>query len=280
MSQQRTHRERNFSPLRDKTLFNILRHTFVTEFGYENKVIFAEAMIERILETIDAFVKPASLLTPGQMVWMAVADDGRKHAGRPMKELPQVPVILDLVTDEDLRALAGGESFSAIRRRRQTRLLDQTKEQNGALAYTDVSAITLVSRRTVGDDVAHVEEAEERILPHRGSVHDIGPTLSHKAEVARLLEQGYLEPEICRKLSPAHDQRAVERYAQTYKNTVKLLERGFSPAEISGILSISESLVEEYIAIVNEHHPEIIADNPHLQGAGVQPLSAPLEGVI
>ncbi len=279
MSHKRTHRERNFSPLRDKTLFNILRHTFVTEFGYENKVIFAEAMIERILEMIDAFVKPASLLKPGQLLWMAVADDGCKHAGQPMKELPQVPVILDLVTDEDLRALAGGESFPAIRRRRQTRLLDQTKKQNGALAYTDVSAITLVSRRTVGDGVAHVQAAEERILPHRGSVHDIGPTLSHKTEVARLLEQGYLEPEICRKLSPVHDRQSVERYAQTYKNVVKLLARGFSPAEISGILSISESLVEEYIAIVNEHHPEVIADNPHLQGADLQPLSAPRVGV-
>ena len=40
MSQKRTHRERNFSPLQDKTLFNVLRHMFVTKFGYENKVIW------------------------------------------------------------------------------------------------------------------------------------------------------------------------------------------------------------------------------------------------
>jgi hypothetical protein len=59
----------------------------------------------------------------------------------------------------------------------------------------------------------------------------------------------------------------VERYAQTYKNTLKLLERGFAPSEISGILSISKRLVDEYIAIVNEHHPGIIAANPHLQEA-------------
>ena len=48
-------------------------------------------------------------------------------------------------------------------------------------------------------------------------VQDIGPTLSHKVEVARLLEAGYLEPEICRKLSPIHCLRSVENYAQTYK---------------------------------------------------------------
>lgn len=265
MSSQRTHRERNFSPLRDKTLANVLRHLFVTDFGYRNKVVFAEAMIEHILETIDAFVKPASFLKPGQMLWMAVTDDGGKHTFKAMKETPQVPVILDLVTDEDLQALADGEDLLVLRRQRHTRLLDQAYRQGGALAHTDLSAITLSSEGQVARDVAHVQQAEDRLLPHRGTAHDIGPTLSHKAEVARLLEAGYLEPEIGRKLSPIHDLRSVERYAQTYKNATKLLERGFAPLEISGILSISKRLVDAYIEIVAQHHPQIIAGNPHLQ---------------
>ena len=267
MSTKATHRSRNFSPLREKSLANVLCHLFVTEFGYDNKVLFAEAMIERILETIQAFVKPASLLKPGQMVWMAVPDDGRKHAFKPMKEIPQVPVILDLVTDEDLQALAEGVDFSMIRCLRHARLLDQAYTQGGALAQTDLSAITLTSETVVADDIAKAQEAEDRLLPHRGTVHDVGPTLSHKTEVARLLEEGHLEPEIGRKLSPVHNLRSVERYAQVYKNVVKLLERGFAPSEISSILAISPRLVETYTAIVNEHHPEIIADNPHLQGA-------------
>jgi hypothetical protein len=136
MSAKGTHRSRNFSPLREKSLANVLCHLFVTEFGYDNKVIFAEAMIERILETIEAFVKPASLLKPGQMVWMAVPDDGRKHAFKPMKEIPQVPVILDVLTDGDLQALADGVDLRTIRRRRHTRLLDQAYDQGGALAHT------------------------------------------------------------------------------------------------------------------------------------------------
>jgi hypothetical protein len=80
--------------------------------------------------------------------------------------------------------------------------------------------------------------------------------------VARLLEAGHLEPEICRLLSPTHDLRAVENYAQTYKNVLKLLERGFAPGEISGILAIGERLVNAYVEIVREHHPEILASNP------------------
>lgn len=267
MSTKRTHRARNFSPLQDKTLANVLCHLFVTEFGYENKVIFAEAMIERILETIEAFVRPASLLKPGQMLWMAVPDDGRKHAFKPMREIPQTPVILDLLTTGDLQALANGEAFSAVRRRRHARLLDQAYDQGGALAHTDLSAITLTVESSVADDIGQVQEAEGRLLPHRGTIHDVGPTLSHKTQVARLLEEGHLEPEIGRKLSPVHNLRSVERYTRVYKNVIKLLDRGFTPGEISGILGLSQRLVDSYTAIVNEHHPEIIADNPRLQGA-------------
>ena len=265
MSGGRTHRDRNFSPLRDKTLANVLCHLFATEFGYENKVIFAEAMIERILETIDAFVKPASLLEPGQMLWMAVTNDGSKHTFKPMKEIPQVPVILDLVTDKDLQALTDGEDFIVVRRRRHARLLNQAYGQGGALAHTDLSVITLSSEGQVTRDIAHIQQAQDCLLPHRGTVHDVGPTLSHKVEVARLLEAGYLEPEIGAKLSPVHNLRSVERYAQTYKNVMKLLERGFAPTEISGILCLSNRLLESYVEIVNDHHPEIIAANPHLQ---------------
>jgi hypothetical protein len=262
----RTYREEAFLPLQEKTLANVLRQLFITEFGYQNKTIFAEAMIERILETVDAYVKPASLLRPGQVLWMAVSNDGRKHAHQPMKEIPKVPVILDLVTGDDLSALASGEEFIAIRRRRHARLLEQTFAQGGVLAQGDLAALTLTAQRVVGRDIAHTRETEKRFLPYRGSVHDIGGTLTHKVEVIRLFEAGYLEPEICRLLPIIHDLPAVENYVQTYKNVVKLLEGGFAPSQISGILSIDRRLVQAYVDIVNEHHPEILAKNPDCQG--------------
>ena len=267
MNGKGTHRSRNFSPLRHKSVANALRHLFVTKFGYENKVIFAEQMIDYILETIEAFVKPASLLKPGQMLWMAVPDDGRKHAFKSMQDIPQVPVVLDLLTDGDLKALVDGEEFQEVKRRRHARLLDQAYRQGGALAQTDLSAITLTNESSVAKDIKEVQDAEGRIVPHRGTVHDIGPTLTHKVEVARLIENGHLEPEIGRMLSPVHNLRSVERYAQTYKNVLKLLRHGFAPEEIPGILGISGRLVDSYIAIVHEHHAEVIAENPNLEAA-------------
>jgi len=260
----RSHRHRNFSPLRDKTLVNVLRQLFAGEFGYENKMVFAEIMIQRILDAVDAFVKPASMIKPGQMLWMAVPDDGHKYAHRPMKDTPQVPVVLTVVADEDLEALADGEDLITIRRRRHARLVNQAHEQGGALAQTDLSAVTLMSETSVGQDLRRTQTEEERLLPTRGVVHDLGPTVSHKAAVIHLFEAGYLEPEIAERLSPVHSLRSVERYVQTYKNVLKLSKRGFSPDSIASILAIGHRLVAAYVDLVQEYHPTALVANPHL----------------
>lgn len=272
MRRRRTNRQESFSPLQDKTLASVLRHLFVTEFGYDNKVLFAEAMVERILEVLESFTRPASMLKPGQLLWMAVANDGHKHAYQQMKDTPQVAVVLDLVTEGELQGLADGQTFPQVRRQRHARLLDQALAQGGVLAQTDLAAITLTCRQQVGADIKEVQQAEGRLLPYRGSVQDLGATVSHRTEVARLLEAGYLEPDICRMLSPAHDLRSVENYAQTYKNVVKLLERGFTPIEISGILSIGKRLVSSYVDIVRDHHPALVVEDPQPE---VQPSSVP-----
>jgi hypothetical protein len=149
-----------------------------------------------------------------------------------------------------LQALAQGTSFLNLRRGRLARLLDQALAQGGVLAQTDLAALTLTSEQQVGSDIAQVQRTERR---------------SHKVQVARLLEAGYLEPEICRRLSPTHSLRSVEHYAQLYKNVLKLLEQGFAPAEISSILSLNRSLLNQYIHIVKEHHPEVLNRNGHFQ---------------
>ena len=263
MSRQ-THRMRDFTPLRDKTLNNVLLQLFATEFGFRDKMLFAQAMVERILDTIEQFVRPLSWVKPGQLLWMAVANDGYKHAHQTMKEIPQVPVIVDLVTDEDLRALAQGQQAHQVRQQRFARILDQAFAQGGVLAQSDLAAISLISAPQVSADLKAIRQTIQRTLPYRGSVQDIGGTISHKVEAIRLYEQGHLEPEICRLLSPEHSLRSVERYIQSYKNVIKLLERGFSPVEVSGILSMSERLVRAYVEIVREHYPDIIANNPNL----------------
>ena len=81
---------------------------------------------------------------------------------------------------------------------------------------------------------------------------------------------------IGRKLSPVHNLRSVECYAQNYKNVLKLLQIGLGPKEICGILSLSHRLVNQHVDITKEHHPETLTHNSRLQKqmAGSGPVPA------
>jgi len=246
MRRRRTDRQETFDPLRDKTLFAVLLQLFTTEFGYSDKVMFAEAMIERILHTVNTYTVSQNDAHPGQFVWMAVAYDGHKHAMKPMREIPQVPVVLDLVTDDELQKLSSGVPFPEVRRNRHARLLEQALAQGGVLAQSDLSAISLCHHRVIYDDIKAIRMEKGAPPPYRGLLQDVGATTTHKVQVARLLEQGHLEPEICRLLKPTHSLDSVENYAQAYKNTIKLLDGGFAPDQISGILGLGKRVVEQY----------------------------------
>ena len=124
------------------------------------------------------------------------------------------------------------------------------------------TGLPFFQRRQVSKDIAAYQKSNGRILPYRGTVQDAGATLTHKVEVVRLLEAGYLEPEICEKLAISHDLSAVENYTQTYKNVMKLTERSFTPLEVAGILNISRRLVDSYVQLIAEHHPEVLAGHP------------------
>jgi len=251
-------RQATFSPLLDKTVKSLLLQLFCREFGYQDKSIFADAMVDRILETIESFTKERELLKSGQLLWMAVAVDGRKHAMKAMRDIPKVPVILDFITQDELKELADGVPFPIVRKHRHARLFNQALEQGGVLAQSDLSALSLCHRRTIYDDIQAIREEEGYLLPYRGSIQDLGATTTHKADVVRLLEKGHLEPEICELLKPKHNLAAVERYAQAYKHTKTLLSRGFVATEISSILKLGMRTVDAYIDLVKEHHPEII----------------------
>jgi hypothetical protein len=257
-------RYRDYHPLLAKTVPNVLLNLFIEQFGYGDKVVLAQAMIERILETLMDILKPAALVKPGQMIWLAVPADGPKYAHQPMAKLPKKQVTLDLITLEDIKRFQQGVPIPEIRRQRQARLIRQTREQGAALAQSDVSLMTLVTGSTVSKDLAKYQEEHSCVLPYRGVVHDMGSTCTHKVEIIRLLEQGYLESEIGRKLKIEHSLSSIERYVQPYKNAIKLLEKDFTLVEICCILSMPARLLEQYIEIIREHHPNIIENSSHV----------------
>lgn len=61
-----------------------------------------------------------------------------------------------------------------------SQILREAYEQNGVLNQADVSLLIGVSAGTIGKDIREFQLEHGVILPYRGTVHDIGPTLTHK----------------------------------------------------------------------------------------------------
>ena len=116
---RRSTRYRDYHPLLAKTVPNALLTLFIEQFGYGDKVVLAQAMIERILDTLMDILQPATLVKPGQMVWLAVPTDGPKYAHQPMDKLPKKRVTLDLITLEDIKQFEQSVPIPEIRRQRQ-----------------------------------------------------------------------------------------------------------------------------------------------------------------
>ncbi len=122
------------------------------------------------------------------------------------------------------------------------------------LNQADVSLLMGVSAGTIGKDIRDFQLENNVVLPYRGTIHDIGPTLTHKKIIIQQFVRNIPTPEIARLTS--HSKEACDRYIKGYKRVLKLRSDGLPAEDIASELEMSNSLVREYIEII-EHLPEM-----------------------
>jgi biotin operon repressor len=134
-----------------------------------------------------------------------------------------------------------------VRKFKVARILKEAYSQNGALSQSDVSELLGVSAGTIGKDIREYQNENAVIIPYRGTIHDIGPSLTHKKVIISLFLKNVPTSGISRKT--CHTEEAGDRYIQAFKR-VKTLYGRMSLLEISRTLEMSERLVHEYIALI------------------------------
>lgn len=78
---------------------------------------------------------------------------------------------------------------------------DHPNEQDGVLNQADVSLLIGVSAGIIGKDIREFQLERGVILPYRGTIHDIGPTLTHKKIIIQQFVRNVPTPEIARRTS-------------------------------------------------------------------------------
>lgn len=253
---RRLHKKAVYGPLCQQTLEAQLRRELLTNFGFENMGVIAEVLIQRFLTLIETYAPMPTRLRPYQTLVLAVDKHERFGYGKRMEHCRLVPVIVTLITPTELQQLAEGAKFHELRPQIAARILQEAYDQGGVLAFSTVGLLTgLRSASLIGQAVARFyEDHPDVVLPHSGTIFDMGRTLTHKQLAVLLKHQGLLEQEIARRIN--HHPSNVARYLNDDDRVAQLWTEGKSAEMISFITGLSLSVVKEYIAIRQELQPQ------------------------
>jgi len=214
----------------------------------------AEAVLQVVKEVYFPFWDEACVLSPpGQVTLVAVSAE--EPAGKPVRECAKVTVGLKVHRGAVDDALLQREGPQAFRRRRLPELCQEALSQGGLLTREDLAyRVFYVSPRTISRDLAWLRTQKPRLpVPLRSTVHDIGPTLTHRVEIVRLALRGKTTTEICR--DTRHSPAAVANYLSTFTRCYQLHRRGMEPGQIAFLLRRGPGLIRQYL--------ELIADVEH-----------------
>lgn len=240
-----------------RSLPDLLVRKFLTEYGYTHGPVIATAIVKDILATIEQCCPER--IPPKTVVWLAVRREWQgRQKGLNVKDL--VPVHLTVVTDEELDLLRSPrlryerQARKRFNQARYARWCFEAYEQGGVLTLLELSMLSGLSHHYIGQLIREYEQEHDVIIPTRGTVHDLGPGVTHKAEVVRRWLRKESPAQIARTLE--HSQEAVDRYLADFQK-VRLLAQKFPISELPVLSGLSATLVEEYIALLKEYEPDL-----------------------
>jgi hypothetical protein len=231
------------------------RHALQSFLEQELPGVFGPTLSQFFASRLEAlfhqFHPPAQRLRMGQVLWCAVAADDPPARHKRIENTRTVPVILDLVLPDDLDHLIDGKPWSDLRRERVVRLCRQAYQQGGVLSAADAALLLSASLTVVGRAIQAHEQATSQTVPRRGTIHDLGMALTHKALICRkrLVEKksvSQVASETC------HSPEAVERYVQSLHRVKLCQEKHMTPEEIVQATGYSRRLVQEYLDLIQD----------------------------
>ena len=112
--------------------------------------------------------------------------------------------------------LANGKNLKDIKQEATVRLFQQAYEQGGCMTNAEVALLLKISPTTVSKYIRLWEECSNQVVPRRGSIHDMGPTLTHKRIIIHKL---FIEKKPVQQVAREtyHSFHAIQRYIGTFK---------------------------------------------------------------
>lgn len=234
-----------------KTFHSVLCHLLQTEFPATFGPAVTRLFADKISELHERCYPPLSRIKVGQVLWLAVAAEERPSRHKRIEDTRLIPVLLDLVTPQDIHEAANPGQRYDTRRAKILRLFHQAYKQGAVLSHADVSLLMHLEATTVSRIVLAHEKTTTESVPRRGTIHDMGRSVSHKAIICykRLVEN---KPTSQVAQETFHCPEEVEYYVQCCRRVQLCRDNGMAPEDIARATGHSLFLVREYLDLLDE----------------------------
>lgn len=211
-----------------------------------------QVLVKSITEMVHQFYPETSHMQPGQILWPTVHFEEFSSYGKSIRETRLQPVILDLISSNESLERSKGKKLRIIKKEAIARLCKQAFDQEGCLTNAELAILLKISPSTVSKYIKEWEQENREMLPRRGSIHDMGPTLTHKKII---IEKLFIEQKSVQQVSreTRHSLPAIQRYISTFKQVLVCKRKGMSTEEIAFSVGRTVRLVMEYERIIEEY---------------------------
>jgi hypothetical protein len=242
-----TGEQKRYGAAKERFLKPALIKFIETEFPQIGGPLVVKLFVEKIMEKIDQIAPLKERVKPGQMVWNNL--DEKTRADHPKRKTKSV--LLTIVTREEVEKLEKGVKHNELMPERIARLCREAKEQETLLSMRDLGLIFGKDGSSISHYRINYEKSQKTVLPHTGSLHDQGTTLTHKEIICRKVKQEGKDPSLVAK-ETNHSQRSVDNYLQGYERVKALSEMGKSPNEISFLTGMGPRLINQYKNLIHD----------------------------
>lgn len=244
-----------YGPQSQKNFAGALNAFFKNECPAIGGNLTRRALVASVVGMVGEFYPETTHLRPGQTPWVTVDKNERPSYGKKTEETALTVVNLTLVTESDAVDRADGMRLREIKKNAAARLCKEAYEQGGCLTAAELGVLLKVSTPTIGKYIAEWESDRNEVLPRRGSIHDMGPTFTHKKIIIRKL---FLEGETVQATSRQtyHSLPAIQRYIEAFKQSLLCYRKGMSLEDTAYAMGRTKRLVKEYFDIIEEYGKE------------------------
>jgi hypothetical protein len=242
---------KHYSSAHDRFLKPAIVNFFEREFCGMFGPVVRENIADALIDLFNSLCPESTRLKPGQIVWNAL--DKRTRADNEKRRYK--PVILSLVTDDEVLMFEKGTSVSTTRKNVMARMIREAYQQGAVLSTRDLSLLLVSSAAYLSQLRIEYEKEHKTILPHTGVIHDMGTTLTHKRIIVYKHVVEKKDPSIVSR-ETNHSQPAVDKYLRDFNRVKTLVNDDKDLNFIHHTTNISRPVIKQYLQIINDYVKE------------------------